>query len=78
MVSTDPQDTPGTIEEFRQRGGDITPLPWTVDEDGEVSRALGANALETTVIVDREGEIVYRDTESTERETLERELEEVL
>jgi len=77
MVSTDPEDTPRSIEEFRQRG-EIVPLPWTIDRRGEISRALGANALETTVIVDREGEIVYRDTESTDYETLESELEEVL
>jgi NTP pyrophosphatase (non-canonical NTP hydrolase) len=77
MVSTDPEDTPRSIEEFRQRG-DVAPLPWAVDESGEISRALGANALETTVIVDREGEIVYRDTESTDYETLKSELEEVL
>ncbi len=77
MVSTDPEDTPRSIEEFRQRG-EIVPLPWTIDRRGEISRALGANALETTVIVDREGEIVYRDTESTDYETLKSELEEVL
>lgn len=77
MVSTDPQDTPQTIEDFRNRG-DITPLPWAVDQTGEVTQALGVNALETTVIVDREGEIVYQDTTSTDYETLKRELEEVL
>ena len=77
MVSTDPEDTVQTIEEFRDRGS-IAPLPWAIDRSGEVSRALGANALETTVIVDREGEIVYRDATSTDYETLERELEGVL
>jgi len=77
MVATDPEDTPKTIEEFRDRGN-ITPLPWTIDRSGEISRASGANALETTVIVDREGETVYRDTTSTDYEDLERELEEVL
>jgi hypothetical protein len=76
IVATDPEDTPQTIEEFRDRG-DIVPLPWTVDRSGEVSRSSGANALETTVIVDREGDTVYRDATSTDRETLERELEEV-
>jgi hypothetical protein len=77
MVSTDPEDTLQTIEEFRVRG-DIAPLPWTIDRSGEISRASGANALETTVIVDREGETVYRDSTSTDYEALERELEEVL
>jgi alkyl hydroperoxide reductase subunit AhpC len=77
MVSTDPQDTPQTIEGFRQRGG-ISSLPWTVDRSGEISRSLGVSALETTVIVDKEGDIVYRDNESTDYETLGRELEKVL
>ena len=77
MVSTDPEDTPQTIEGFRNRGN-ITPLPWTIDRSGEISRASGVNALETTVIIDREGETVYRDTTSTDYEALERELEEVL
>ncbi len=77
MVSTDPQDTPQTIEDFRQRG-DVSPLPWAVDQSGEISRALGVNALETTIIVGREGEIVYRDNSSTDYETLESELEKVL
>jgi len=77
MISTDPQDTPRTIEGFRQRG-DIAPLPWALDQGGEAARALGVSALESTVIIDREGEIVYRDTTSTDHETLERELGEVL
>jgi hypothetical protein len=77
MVATDPEDTPQTIEEFRDRGN-ITLLPWTIDRSGEISRASGANALETTVILDREGETLYRDATSTDYEDLERELEEVL
>ncbi len=77
MVSTDPNDTPQTIQAFRERG-DVGPLPWAVDERGEVARALGVNALETTVIIDREGEIAYRNTTSTDYETLKSELEEVL
>ena len=76
-MATDPEDTPQTIEGFRDRGG-IAPLPWTIDRSGEISRASGANALETTVILDREGETVYRDAISTDYEDLQRELEEVL
>ena len=77
MVSTDPNDTPQTIEAFRERG-DVGPLPWAVDERGEVARALAVSGLETTVIVNREREIVYRDITSTDYETLESELKEVL
>jgi hypothetical protein len=77
MVATDPNDTPQTIENFRQRGN-VGSLPWTIDQRGEISRSLGVNALETTLIIDREGEIVFRDTGPTDLETLEGELEEVL
>ncbi len=77
MVASDPTDTPQTIENFRQRGG-IAPLPWAIDQSGEVARSLNVNALETTVIIDREGEIAYKDTAATDYETLKRELEEVL
>ncbi len=77
MVSTDPNDTPETIEGFRERG-DVGPLPWAVDEGGEVARALGVNALETTIVIDREGEVVYKDATSTDYETLTSELEKIL
>ncbi len=77
MVSNDPNDTPETIEGFRERG-DISPLPWALDQGGEATQALGVNALDTTIVIGREGEIVYRDSTSTDYETLERELEEIL
>ncbi len=77
VVSNDPEDTPQTIEGFRQRG-DMAPLPWALDQRGEATRALGVNALETSLIIDREGEIAYRDATSTDYETLKSELEEVL
>jgi hypothetical protein len=77
MISTDSQDTRRDIEDFRQRGY-VGPLPWAVDQKGEISRALGVNALESTVILDREGEIVYRDAEASDYETLESELGGVL
>ena len=77
MISTDSQDTRRDIEDFQQRGH-VGPLPWAVDQKGEISRALGVNALESTVILDREGEIVHRDAEASNYETLESELGGVL
>ena len=77
IVSMDPNDTPQTIEGFRQAGG-IRPLPWSIDETGEVSRALDIQALDSTVIVDREGRISYRDSAPTTYEALAKELKEVL
>ena len=77
MVSSDPQDTPQTLEKFRQKGN-VSPLSWAVDRNGEIARSLDVNALETTVIIDQEGDIVFKDTAATDYETLKRELEEVL
>ncbi len=77
MVSIDPNDTPQTIEGFQRKSG-IQPLPWAIDKTGEVSRSLNVGALGSTVIVDREGRIAYRDASETDAETLQRELEEVL
>ena len=77
MASADPNDTPATIERFRKAGG-IAKLPWAVDKKGEFTRALDVRALDSTVIVDREGEIVYRDARPTDRAVLEEKLEEIL
>ncbi len=77
IVSADPNDTPQTIEKFREAGG-IGDLPWAIDETGEFTQALDVRALDSTVIIDREGKIAYRDAAPTERQTLEKELEEVL
>lgn len=77
MVSIDPSDTPQAIEGFQRKSG-IRPLSWAIDETGEVSRSLNVGALGSTVIVDREGRIAYRDASETDAETLQRELEEVL
>ncbi len=78
MVSIDPQDTAATIDDFRRRGGDIAPLPWAIDETGEISRLLEVSALSTTIIIDREGQIAYRDNAETDYETLKGELEKIL
>lgn len=77
VVSVDPNDTPQTIEKFRE-AGNIEPLPWTIDETGEIPQSLGVRSLDATVIIDRQGRIVYRDAAPTPYETLESELEEIL
>jgi peroxiredoxin len=77
MVSADPNDTPRTIESFRRAGG-IGEMPWAIDETGDFTRTLGVRALDSTVILDREGKVAYRDAVPTDAETLEKELKEVL
>lgn len=77
MVSIDPNETRESIEAFNEQAGIRNPVP-TVVNGGDVAQEFGANALETTVILDRNGEEVYRDARITDAETLRAELESVL
>lgn len=74
MVSIDPNETEQSIEAFNAQAGIEEPLPTVVD-GGDIAQEYGANALETTVILDRDGEEVYRDATITDAETLRAELE---
>jgi len=77
MVSIDPFETEQSIEAFNARAGVEEPLP-TVINGGDIAQKFGVNALETTIILDRNGEEVYRDATITDAETLKTELESVL
>ena len=77
MVSIDPSETPQSIEAFNSAAGIEEPLP-TVLYSAEIVREFGVSALETTVILDRDGEEVYRDVAVSDAETLRAELEGVL
>jgi hypothetical protein len=77
MVSIDPSETEQSIEQFNNAAGIEEPLPTALD-DGTVARTLGVNALETTIIVNREGKVVFRKTGPKDEQTLRREIERVL
>ena len=77
MVSIDPSETKQSIEQFNNAAGIEEPLPTALD-DGTVARTLGVNALETTIIVNREGKVVFRKTGPKDEQTLRREIERVL
>lgn len=77
MVSVDPSETERSIEEFNEAAGIEDPLPTALD-DGTIAREFGVNALETTIILDREGKVVFRETGPKDKQTLRRETEEVL
>ncbi len=74
MVSIDPYETEESIGVFNSRAGVEEPLPTVIDGD-DIARRFGANALETTVILDRNGEEIFRDVTITDAETLRAELE---
>jgi len=77
MVSIDPYETEQSIEAFNGQAGVAEPLP-TVLDGGELAREFGVSALETTIILDRDGEEVFRETGPKDAETLKEELESVL
>lgn len=54
VVSMDPNDTPQTIERFREAGS-IDLLSWTIDKTGEIPQPLDVCSLDATVIIDRDG-----------------------
>lgn len=77
MVSIDPSETPQSIEAFSSAAGIEEPLP-TVLYSPEIVQEFGVSALETTVILGRDGEEVYRDVAVSDAETLRAELGDVL
>jgi hypothetical protein len=77
MVSIDPNETEQSIQAFNQGAGVTEPLP-TVLNGGDIAREFGASALETTVILDGNGEEVYRDVKITDAATMKRELDSLL
>lgn len=77
MISIDPYETEQSIEAFNSRAGVAEPLPTVIGGD-DIARLFGVNALETTIILDRNGEEVFRDATITDAGTLRAELESVL
>ena len=77
MVSIDPSETEQSIEQFNDAAGIEEPLPTALD-DGTLARTFGVNALETTIMVNRQGEVVFRKTGPKDEETLRREIEQIL
>ena len=77
MISLDPSETEQSIAAFNNAAGIDEPLP-TVLDSAEVVQEFGVSALETTIILDRDGEEVYRDVTVSDSDTLRAELESTL
>jgi hypothetical protein len=63
MVSLDPSEREQSIAAFNNAAGIEDPLPAVLDSV-EVVQEFGVSALETTIVLDRNGEEVYRDAPS--------------
>ena len=77
MVSIDPSETEQSIEQFNNAAGIEEPLPTALD-DGTLARTFGVNSLETTIIINRQGKVVFRKTGPKDEEMLRREIEQIL
>jgi len=79
MVSADPNDRPDDIKRFRLLARSGPDRHWAIDRD---SKALvipfQVRVLDTTLIFDRQGKLVYRDTIPSGYELLKQEIEKLL
>jgi thiol-disulfide isomerase/thioredoxin len=67
-VDVDPRDTLPTVRQFAAEAG--VDYGFVRDGDGTLTQALDVRALDTTVVTDRNGRIVFRDAVPTDEETL--------
>ena len=76
-LDVDPSSTPDLLRRFRQFAGNPDYV-WAFDRRGEVTQLFRIRSLDTTIVVDGEGRIVYRDEYPTPYERLKAVVEDVL
>lgn len=69
VVDADAHDTPAALSAFRQQVGGPSKY-WAVDSKGQITQAFGVKALDTTILIDRQGHIAYRNTSRQSLSTL--------
>lgn len=68
-IDADPNDSIGQLRTFIDAAGN-PPIEFAMDRTSEVALAYEVRALDTTVVVDRQGRMVYRDESPTDYGTL--------
>lgn len=68
-IDADPNDSLGQLRKFISAAGN-PPIQFAMDRTSEVTLAYKVAALDTTVIIDRTGRMVYRDEYPTDYRTL--------
>ncbi len=68
-VSSDPTDSETALRKFRAAAGDAG-YPFAWDRDGALARRLAVSALDTTLVYDADGRVVFRDAGPTDAATL--------
>jgi thiol-disulfide isomerase/thioredoxin len=69
-VSPDPSDSVSAIRQLRAAAGNPR-YPFAWDRQSTLARALAVSTLDTTLVYDKRGEVVYRDGVPTDAATLE-------
>lgn len=69
-VSPDPSDSVSQIRQFQDAAGDPR-FPFAWDRQGTLARALAVSALDTTLVYNARGEVIFRDAVPTDLATLE-------
>jgi peroxiredoxin len=61
-IDVNPGDRPTDLEAFVQSDGipASAPMQWGVDPNDAIARAYNVQTLETTVVIDRHGQVAYR------------------
>ena len=73
-LDVDPSSTPDRLTQFRAYAGNPTYV-WGFDKQGQVTQAYRIRSLDTTIMVDAQGRIVYRDEYPTPYDTLKKAIE---
>ena len=69
ILDADPGDTDADVQRFRQAVGNPDYV-WAFDDNYTLTQAFSVRALDTTVLIDQAGKIVYRDEYPTPLEPL--------
>lgn len=77
MVDVDTSEGVGQWADFRQRTG-AGPQVWALDKGLQVASAYGVTSLETSVIIDRQGRIAYRQGQTVPQDLLQQEVGKLL
>jgi thiol-disulfide isomerase/thioredoxin len=72
-LDVDPSSTPAALAQFKAASGNGT-YTWAFDTGQKVTAGYEVAALDTTLILNREGHVVYRDQYATTYQTLKAEL----
>jgi len=75
-IDLDPSSTPDALNQFKS-AADNGAYVWAFDTGQQVTNALQVQALDTTLVLDAEGHIVYRDAYPTAYEILKEALAEL-